>query len=473
MPATATAPRGTSKKNGKQPEMATAARPAALFDIPVADVLIRENVRTDVGDLEELAESIRQHGILQPIRVQESYRDQGKYELIYGQRRFRAAELVGLEKIPALVEGMPGGALDVVRLPIQQLVENVQRRDLNALEEAKALRGILDASEGMTQDELAAKVGRSRPAVTNLLRILDADAAVQELVAQGRLSAAHAKAIAGLPIDDQLEIAKDAVEQGWSAHDTERQIQWKRDQAERDSKYTEQARRRAESTVGWLKKHDVPKDAVLFIGRDQHGTIRKAGWKNLKDQWDRHSRASEVKDCDCVAFENRYDGNWEPVCVSTKHRRAFTAEEKAKDLARRAEGLKALAEGRERVAAAVAEMDSPFEHRLLLWSVLREGYNWSDYARELSKRLLGKELTISADTDLLWQMIADLPDDQVAGELGAAVAAKVLPDLTTQQAEWTGRSHQAVRRVIVQELGADAQLITGKKPAKGKKAAAA
>lgn len=461
--------------------MATAAPPRAAprgtstssYElIPVAHIIVGDNVRADVGDVDELKASIEQHGILQPLRVEPG--DDGIYLLKIGHRRLAAAKLAGLLHVPAIIDSKPALGAD---RSIQQLVENVQRRDLNALEEAKALRGILDASKGMTQEQLADKVGRSRPAVTNLLRILDADDAVQAMVADGRLTAAHAKAIAGLPQKAQLELAKHAVEDGWSAHDVENQLRWEREQAERDAGYAEKAAKRAESTLGWLKKKKVPTSARLFVSREQHGPIRKAGWKDIHDSYGdgRYFRRSEVKDCDCVAFECRYDGTWDPVCVAMKHRRAFLADKAAADAAKRRDGLEVLAIGRAQVVAQIRDRiaTSASVHRLLLWSVLREGYNHSDYARALGKRLLGKELTTTADTDLLWKMLVELPDEQVLAELGAAVADKVLPDLTGDYGEWRGKSHTAIRRMVVDWLSLDPQLIDGKKHAKAPKKKAA
>jgi ParB/RepB/Spo0J family partition protein len=385
--ATPTAPRGTSKKSGKQPEMATAARPAALFEIAVADVLIRENVRTDVGDLEDLAESIRQHGILQPVRVQESYRDQGKYELIYGQRRFRAAQLVGLETIPALVEGMPGGALDVVRLPIQQLVENVQRRDLNPLEEARALRGILDASEGMTQDQLAAKVGRSRPAVTNLLRILDLEPKVQELVASGELSAAHAKALVGLKPAQQMELAKRAVESGYSAHSTEESAKWYRQQNNGDERKARESAKAAKRALKALEEADVATTTQVLLAvpwnldRDVvQMAVSEAGYTMAKVWGFRRS-----SDCDCDAVQvDVQDGDGTkvaPACISADHAEAHNAAMRAAS----EQKAKEEAVDRDTVRKAFrASLDAANLHPTAARLILREldsygGPKWGEY----------------------------------------------------------------------------------------------
>lgn len=458
--ATATAPRENIRTSGS-------------FDpreLPIEQITVGSNVRADVGDVTELAESIKQHGILQPLRVEAGV--DPLYLLKLGHRRLAAAKLAGLTHVPVLVDHP---ALGTDRA-VQQLVENLQRRDLNPLEEARAFRGLLNLDPKLTQAELAKRIGRSAPYVSNALRILELDSAVLELVDKGTLSASHAKAIASLPAEQQIKLAGDVKSYGWSAHQTEQAAERIRRDAEWETERHTKAAKRAKSALGWLQKKKVPQDAILFCASDLHPTLRAAGYRNLRDTYgpgSNHFRLKEVKACDCVAYETSYrDGAWEQTCASMKHRRAFLADEKAADAARRKEGLAALSIGRQQLAGQIVDRIASSEnvHRLLLWSVLRESYNWSNYARALSKRLLGKELTASSDTDLLWKMVADLPDDgAVLAELGAALAAKVLPDLTTGYGEYEGRSHQAVRRMVVEWLDVDAQLIDGKKSAKAKK----
>lgn len=140
----------------------------------------------DEEALESLAESIRRHGLLQPLLVR---RAGGCYELIAGERRLRAATRAGLDRIPVIVrETDPGERLEIA------LVENVQRENLTALEEAEAYRHLIDAY-GLTQEEIASRVGKSRPAITNALRLLGLPDAVKAQLESGELSAAHARAV--------------------------------------------------------------------------------------------------------------------------------------------------------------------------------------------------------------------------------------------------------------------------------------
>ncbi len=151
----------------------------------------------DPGELRELADSIAAHGVLQPVLVVQS--DSG-YVLIAGERRWRAATLLGQQTIPAVVRT----ANEQERLELA-LVENIQRSDLNALEEARAYRHLIDEF-GLTQERVAERVGRSRPVVANLLRILETAASVQQAVADGSISGGHARTLAGSETQAQQEV---------------------------------------------------------------------------------------------------------------------------------------------------------------------------------------------------------------------------------------------------------------------------
>src|SRR4051812_22087619 len=146
------------------------------------------------SQLDELAASIAEHGVLQPILVTEIA---GGYRLIAGERRLRAAEIAGLERIPALVR-----SADESTQLSWALIENMQRSDLNAIEEALAYRRLVDEF-GMSHDDVAARVGRSRSAIANTLRLLDAAAEVRDAVVDGSITEGHARALAGL--DDHAQ----------------------------------------------------------------------------------------------------------------------------------------------------------------------------------------------------------------------------------------------------------------------------
>ncbi len=163
--------------------------------------------------LEDLATSIAEHGVLQPILVTESAEG---YRLIAGERRLRAAEMAGLERIPAIVR-----TVEEEHQLAYALIENLQRTDLNPIEEARAFRRLIDEF-GLTQEDVARRVGRSRPAVANTLRLLDLAPSVLAAVESGSLSEGHGRALAGIPDHErQHEIARVVLGRGLSVRQTE------------------------------------------------------------------------------------------------------------------------------------------------------------------------------------------------------------------------------------------------------------
>ena len=163
--------------------------------------------------LNDLASSIAEHGVLQPILVTE---EAGGYRLIAGERRLRAAEMAGLDRIPALVRS----ADDTAQLA-WALIENLQRSDLNALEEATAFRRLVDEF-GLSNEDVAARVGKSRSAVANTLRLLDLAPEVKDALVRGAISEGHARAIAGLEDPaQQVAVSMDVESRGLSVRQTE------------------------------------------------------------------------------------------------------------------------------------------------------------------------------------------------------------------------------------------------------------
>lgn len=173
--------------------------------------------RFDEEGLAELADSIRESGLLQPVLVT---REGERYRILAGERRVRAARMAGLTKVPVLLRE---GLSDRDHL-LLALVENVQRRDLTALEEAEAYRNLRDEF-GLTQDEVAARVGKDRATVANALRLLKLPAAVREALDNGALSAGHARALLPLPsADEQEKLAREIVKGGLSVRMAEARV---------------------------------------------------------------------------------------------------------------------------------------------------------------------------------------------------------------------------------------------------------
>jgi len=173
--------------------------------------------RMDEASLEELADSIREQGIMQPILVRPV--DGGRFEIIAGERRWRAAQRAGLAEIPVLVKSVPDQAALALAL-----IENIQREDLNPLEEAQGLQRLI-GEFGLTHEAAAKAVGRSRSAVTNLLRLTQLAKPVQEYLLAGDLEMGHARALLPLAPGQQTSTASRVVERKLSVRDTERLVQ--------------------------------------------------------------------------------------------------------------------------------------------------------------------------------------------------------------------------------------------------------
>jgi ParB family chromosome partitioning protein len=175
----------------------------------------------DESSLGELAASIRAQGVMQPILVRAIDNTPGaeRYEIVAGERRWRAAQLAELSEVPVLVRSIP----DEQALAMA-LIENIQRENLNPLEEAQGLQRLIDEF-GLTHQQAADAVGRSRPAATNLLRLLQLTAAVQEMLMTGKLDMGHARALLPVPGAQQVALAQRIVQKGLSVREAERLVQ--------------------------------------------------------------------------------------------------------------------------------------------------------------------------------------------------------------------------------------------------------
>lgn len=169
--------------------------------------------------LEALAESVQKYGVLQPIIVRPSQLIDDTYEIIAGERRWRAAKLAGLDEIPAVV--LDGDDLKIAQVSI---IENIQREDLNPIEEALAYRGLMDRFD-LTQDQVSKQVGKSRSAIANLLRLLDLPEEVLEMLKNGELSAGHARALLGLENEETvISLAHKIIEKDLSVREVENTV---------------------------------------------------------------------------------------------------------------------------------------------------------------------------------------------------------------------------------------------------------
>lgn len=169
----------------------------------------------DEGALEELADSIKQHGVLQPLLVRPL--PSGGYQLVAGERRWRASRIAGLKEVPVVVKELS----DVETMEIA-IIENLQREDLNPIEEAEGLQALIDRC-GFTQEEVATSVGKSRPAIANALRLLKLPCEVREMTKNGEISAGHARALLAFDNEAMIyEVAQNIVKNNLTVRDVER-----------------------------------------------------------------------------------------------------------------------------------------------------------------------------------------------------------------------------------------------------------
>ena len=189
----------------------------SIQEIPLGDLDINPDQPRKTFDdesIELLAQSIRDQGVLQPLIVVPA--SNGRYRIIAGERRYRASRIAGLEKVPCMVKD-----LDIVHQMEISLIENLQREDLNPVDEARGIRALMQQC-GYTQDKVAARLGKSRPAVANLLRVLNLPEEITDMVRDGTLTAGHARVLAGLDRrEDQIRLGRKAAEEGLNVRQLE------------------------------------------------------------------------------------------------------------------------------------------------------------------------------------------------------------------------------------------------------------
>lgn len=221
----------------------------------------------DEGAMLDLANSIKEHGVISPIVVNRNA--DGTYMIIAGERRYRAAMMAGLETIPAVVKD-----LDEREIQEIALIENLQREDLNPIEAAYGMKRLME-EYSLTQEVLAERLGKSRPAIANTLRLLTLSDEVITLVREGKLSSGHARTLVPIPKDKQGEIARECVKEGWSVRETERAVKQFLNPPEVLAKEKEKknAQSSAELTHLIERMRGTFKTKVSLIGTDKKGRI--------------------------------------------------------------------------------------------------------------------------------------------------------------------------------------------------------
>lgn len=257
----------TSPAVEKAQEPASAAQELLIKNIAANPYQPRCNF--DEEKLQELAASIKEFGVVQPVVVRKKGRS---YELVAGERRLRAAGLVGLTKVPAIVKDY-----DDAKMMEIALIENIQRHDLNPIEEAQGLRRLMQEFK-LTQEQTAEKVGRSRSAVTNILRLLNLPEQVQKQIINGVLTMGQAKQLLGLPKPEQMcEVAEAIIANGWSSRMTEEVVRKLKEgkklkivrklvEEEAKNKDNKEKKPKREPTENDIFCHDFEQRLVEFLG---------------------------------------------------------------------------------------------------------------------------------------------------------------------------------------------------------------
>ena len=257
----------TSPAVEKAQEPASAAQELLIKNIAANPYQPRCNF--DEEKLQELAASIKEFGVVQPVVVRKKGRS---YELVAGERRLRAAGLAGLTKVPAIVKDY-----DDAKMMEIALIENIQRHDLNPIEEAQGLRRLMQEFK-LTQEQTAEKVGRSRSAVTNILRLLNLPEQVQKQIINGVLTMGQAKQLLGLPKPEQMcEVAEAIIANGWSSRMTEevvrklkegKKLKIVRELIEEEAKNNDNKEKKpkSEPTENDIFCHDFEQRLVEFLG---------------------------------------------------------------------------------------------------------------------------------------------------------------------------------------------------------------
>ncbi|MBQ3234950.1 MAG: ParB/RepB/Spo0J family partition protein [Clostridia bacterium] len=242
-----------------------------VLEVDLSDIYPNPSQPRKVFDpkaLDELASSIKVNGVIMPVVLNKD--ENGKYMIIAGERRFRASKIAGKTSIPAIIKDYDDRKIQEI-----SLIENLQREDLNPIESATAMKQLMD-DYGLTQEELSERIGKSRSAIANTLRLLSLDGQVIKMVSDGKLSQGHARALVTLPIDAQVKIAKKCVDDGMSVRDIEREVKDYFNPPEEKKRLREIKRKQdqsAELKDLIARMQQVLGTKVQAIGNDKKGRI--------------------------------------------------------------------------------------------------------------------------------------------------------------------------------------------------------
>ncbi len=265
----------------------------ATTEVPISRIFPNPNQPRKVFDenaLNDLANSIREHGVISPLIVNRNKEGDETYMIIAGERRYRAAMRAGLERVPVVIREL--GEKEIQEI---SLIENLQREDLNPIDAAFGMKRLLEEFN-LTQDVLAKQLGKSRSAIANTMRLLKLHGDVIALVREGKLSEGHARALVPVPMDEQPELAKACVSGGWSVREMERAVKQHLNPPEvlASAKKKKNAQVNAELTHFIERLRETFKTKVGLIGTEQKGRIYIDYY--TRDDLDRISEMLDILD---------------------------------------------------------------------------------------------------------------------------------------------------------------------------------
>lgn len=370
-----------------------------IHQLPLDLITVGPNVRVNVDRIDELAESIREHGVIQPIKVRHA-EDGAGYVVTWGQRRLLASRIAERTEIPAILDDTEQTEAERA---IEQLVENLAREDLPALDRARAMRAVVDA--GISQADLARELGLHPSTVANDLGLLESPAKVRTLVEQGAITPAHAKALKGLAPSTQAELATRVARDGLSAHATEdlvqqhkRSEQWRKEREAAEREETRERSAKLAESIGRIEKR-IPKGEPVRIQawynesrvNELAKLLKSAGYTDVEvGTKGIVGTQRESLGCDCHAWQLEiasYAGTVtiRQACIVQAHRAAKAKADR--DEYERRSDLDARVRARlaEVLVDQVAQLP-PLAARLALWEQL--GWQADKWARDMDARLI-------------------------------------------------------------------------------------
>lgn len=390
-------------------------------ELAIADIVVEDNVREDLGDLDQLVESVHELGLLQAVLV--DHRPDGAWRLVDGHRRLEACRRAGLERLPVQVAAK---AYEAAERTTVQIVANSHRKDLDPIEEARGYAAILER-DGITQADLARRLSKAPSTIANALRLLALDEGVIGRIQAGEISASHGRAIASLPPKQQREIVERVVRAKVSSRDLERELEWKRQTADADAAKEKRTAKALPKLVPALEAAKVPRDAVVRLGFNTYSfdvelmrrAVVKAGWTKAVAHGYSPDRP---KGCDCTAAELEAKGvaiRSKPVCVDDRHRdRAAGIDRKAEQ--ERQQAIRAKVDDlRGRVRVALEDVPVP-----ILLLAANEPYDLAaliagagDESRAELRDLVAQRLARVADSSGEWERGRRAARDRALDEL--------------------------------------------------------